>query len=162
MDLASFDNVIEKLANDGPFLPTGQELSSSLVSRSFTSQFHALLPSVASKIFQNHSTRCKAIHAGIRQDLGLDVKPLWCEASRRLDAADRRDYARGFDALTLEPLGLRHQVWLDLGKPMTLRPDACSILTLASFKSIVESIIFGARPEISEQVLEEARKWVDR
>ncbi len=160
MTVESFDTTLKLLDAQGPYLPVGQDASASLVARSFVSQFHSFFPSIANRVFSDHSSKCQHVHDAIMNELKFAVEPLWCETSRRVDSSDDRDYAHDFDCLSFEPMGLRHQVWLDFKKPMNLRPDACSELTFVAFETTLRPYLFdGREPEISETLRSEARRW---
>jgi len=160
MDVGSFDTTLAQLKAQGPFLPVGHDVSTSLVARSFLSQFHGQFPSIANRIFSDHTDKCRRVHDAIESELSIKVTTLWCETSRRIDPKGEWDYAHDFDCLSFEPVGIRYQVWLDFAKPMNLRPDACSELTFAAFENKLRPYFFGGGgPEITENLRTEADKW---
>jgi len=64
------------------------------------------------------------------------------------------DYARDWDAITLEPVSLQYQVWLDLGKPINLRPDCCSTLFYAQERDVLHDYVMGTgEPDIPPELV---------
>ena len=56
--------------------------------------------------------------------------------------------ADAFDAITLEPVGLRYQVWLETRKPVNLRPDVCSLKFYAAHENeLKEYVMKGSEPD---------------
>ena len=57
------------------------------------------------------------------------------------------DMAAAFDAITLEPVGLRYQVWLETKKPANLRPDVCSLKFYAQHEAeLADYVMQGGEP----------------
>lgn len=76
-----------------------------------------------------------------------------CSASKAL-RKNPPDVAYERDIITREPIGFSHQVWLDFGKPLALKPDACSIITFVQHESVLRP--FSTRVRDDEE-LEAAR-----
>ena len=53
------------------------------------------------------------------------------------------EYAYEFDMLTSEPVSVRYQLWLDIGKPVRLKPDVCSVKTYFLHKKLLRDYLFG-------------------
>jgi hypothetical protein len=53
-----------------------------------------------------------------------------------------------FDAITMDPVGLRYQVWLDTQKPVNLAPDVCSLKFYAKNEADLRPYVMkGGEPE---------------
>jgi hypothetical protein len=85
------------------------------------------LPGMKHKFFRDYSVFCQKLHMCVEESLGVHVEPLYCATSVAIKEEPLR-FAHDFDCITLMPLGLTHQVWLKLGKPLSLPPDRCSKL----------------------------------
>lgn len=126
-DEVSLKEVIKKMQADG-MLPYHTDFDSSqIIEEPLIDNFTKLFPQLNGSIFSSHSSICKAIHESVKNDLKIDVKPLFCKTSKLID--DSPEYAYEFDALTSEPMGVKYQLWMDTEKPIILKPDACSMLT---------------------------------
>ncbi len=84
-------------------------------------------PGLEKNVYGSQPDFCKALHQEIRNEYDLDVDPVFCETSELIDESP--EYAYEYDALTSKPVSIKYQLWMDLGKPISLKPDACSILT---------------------------------
>jgi hypothetical protein len=63
----------------------------------------------------------------------------------------QNDFASDFDCITFEPIGLRHQVWLDFGKPINLSPDVCGIHTYARHSRLLRPFLMaGEEPAVPQ------------
>ena len=100
------------------------------------------LPSFPRKIFTSHSSYVREFHVAIKKDLGLHVVLLVCEASRFLGDSPP-EVAYECDIITSIPISISHQVWLDFGKPLALKPDACSVLTYLRHESLLSEYSMG-------------------
>ncbi len=125
-------------------------ISNSLVNTTKTSVLYRQFPAIRNKIFASHSSMCKQLHDCIRTDLEINIEDLRCTTSTRLgEDVDNRgpDFARNFDAITLDPIGTKYQVWLDTGKPIELRPDACATDVYFSFEEVLKEHLYpGSSP----------------
>ena len=84
--------------------------------------------SLRMRFFTSQASFIEAFHKTIQEQLGLQINSIYSKCSQELKD-NPIDMATEFDILTGEPLGNAHQVWLDFGKPLALRPDTCSIVT---------------------------------
>ncbi|HXY36542.1 MAG TPA: hypothetical protein VEI07_20060 [Planctomycetaceae bacterium] len=100
-----------------------------LISLDFRDDLIPALPSLRFRTFGDNNAYCERLHDDLHETLGIDIQPLWCATSLRV--GDERQYARYFDCLTLEPLSVKHLMWLDFKKPLYLSPDRCSKLFFA-------------------------------
>jgi len=106
------------------------EVYSELMATSFVEDLVPNLPGLRFRTFSDHNSFCERLHADLKDALGLEVpqdEKLFCATSTRMEDYPRL-YASDFDCLTLEPLSVRHQMWLDFRKPLNLWPDRCSKL----------------------------------
>lgn len=94
----------------------------------FIRDIRTFFTSLRSTIFYSHSDMCDQLHQAISEELDIKVDPVFCVTSKVLNP-DSPDYAFEYDAVTGDPIGLRYQMWLSTGKPISLRPDACSWIT---------------------------------
>lgn len=129
MDQDSFDKTLAGLARKS-LLPPGV-VDDPLVAKGLVRDIHRLFPALARTAFTTHSAYCARLHVAIEKDLGVNVTPLHCVTSEAL-AEDPLEYASDFDAITLEPVGTKYQVWLDFKKPINLKPDCCSLKFFAA------------------------------
>jgi hypothetical protein len=128
-DDVSLKEIIKKMQADG-MLPYHADFDSlQIIEEPLIDNFTKLFPQLNGYIFSSHSSRCKAIHEAVKNDLKIDVKPLFCKTSELIDDSPEYEYAYEFDALTSEPMGVKYQLWMDTEKPIILKPDACSMLT---------------------------------
>jgi hypothetical protein len=108
------------------------------------------------KAFSSHSSMCRALHDAIKAELNLVVQPLLCVTSTVLDT-ENPDLADAFDAITLDPVGLRYQVWLDTRKPVNLRPDVCSLKFYAQHENELRAhVMKGSEPSAIDEKLRAA------
>jgi len=103
---------------------------------------------LAHRIFGNHDDFCRRLHEALAKELGIQVNALHCITSETLHEKPV-DYAYEFDVITLEPVGLRYQVWLDFKKPLHLKPDCCATKTYWENQELLRDLLFaGEKPEI--------------
>ncbi len=110
--------------------------------------------SLKHRLFGDHRNYCEVLHEAIQSEFGISVDPLYCKTSEFLDE-DPSLYAKGFDSLTDEPVSAKYENWLQTGKPMHLRPDVCSTLTLVEHESLLEGYLFpGEEAESADPIRE--------
>jgi hypothetical protein len=104
-----------------------------LIGRSLSQDLIRKLPGLQFKTFGTHSDFCELLHDSLRKELGFEAKPLFCATQDEIEPAENgyRMFASTWDNLTMQPLNVKHSVWLDLGKPLSLMPDRCSKLFYA-------------------------------
>jgi hypothetical protein len=91
-------------------------------------------------IFGNHSELCKEIHKKIKTYYKITVSPIICEVAKKKG----EDYlANSFCAISRIPTSIKYQVMMKFGKPLQLRPDTCSALTVLRFKKILQPFTWG-------------------
>jgi hypothetical protein len=140
MSEESLKTVIKKMQTDGEF-PYLVDLDSSVIEGSLIENLVQMFPQLDKTIFNSQPELCKGIHEAIKTELEINVEPIFCKTSKLIDESP--DYAYEYDALTAEPMSIKYQLWLDLGKPIILKPDACSMLTYFQCKDNVEINLLG-------------------
>lgn len=117
-----------------------------LIARSLSEDLTRKLPGLRFKTFGTHDAFCELLHNALTQTLTLKVKPLLCKTQEEVAAPELgyRMYAATWDNLTMQPLSIRHQVWLDLGKPLSLPPDRCSKLFYARHHDLLRGKLAGS------------------
>jgi len=94
------------------------------------------------RTFGSHNSFCEMLHAILRDSHSVEIETSPCTTSVEL-GEDPVQFASQFDSITLDPLCVRHMVWLDLGKPISLKPDRCSKLLVAKNRSELEGLLAG-------------------
>jgi hypothetical protein len=127
MDEKSFVNMTEKMKEKGWGSNILSSVSDQLVLQREAALSYRLFPSLRHRTFSNHSSKCRALHDAARAELAIQIESLFCVTSAVLDQDGEVDLAGAFDAVSLDPTGLRYQVWLNTNKPINLAPDVCSL-----------------------------------
>jgi len=146
MEESSFAEVLVALPRIGLRLRR-YEVYPGLISTSFGKDLDGHLPSMKFRTFDDHETYCQFLHEDLRTRLGVTIQPQWCATSLRLADSPMgypRAIARDFDCITLEPLSVRHQMFLDFRKPLYLKIDVCSKLFYAENRSDLEPYRSGS------------------
>ena len=115
-----------------------------LVEKEITEDLGRYFPSLKFRVFSSHRDFCSRLHDAIQTDLNLTIAPLYCATSLELND-DPRWFAHDFDCITLQPVSLKHQVWLEFGKPANLPPDRCSKLYFAQNYAALSQYVAGHR-----------------
>lgn len=113
-----------------------------LVLDSFKDDLLHAMQSIRFRTFGSHSDFCRRLHKAIDEELGIIVQPLMCATSEALHEEPVL-YAHDFDCITLEPLSVKHSIWLNFGKPMSLPPDRSSKLFVARNQEALKSALAG-------------------
>lgn len=154
MKESSFAQLLPILEDKMLIIMNHIHFSSQFVPESWLRGFHTTFPDLRHSIFSTHSDYCAQLHVAIKKNVEFDVEPILCETSVALKQ-EPPDYAYEYDCLTDAPIGLRYQVWLNFGKPISLRPDACSLKLYSEHEDILRSYVFGGRiPEIPDSLAE--------
>ncbi len=108
------------------------------------------------RTFSSHDDFCRRLHGAIEGQYGLKVEPEFDFTSKKLSGdKDQWCYGHDWDAISLEPVGLQYQVWLDLGKPMNLRPDCVSSFFYAKERERLKDHVAGStEPDLSQELIE--------
>ncbi len=144
----SFDEVIEALIGDYALISKSSNISPQLVVHEEATHLYKHFPDLEHKVFSSHFAMCKALHASMRNRYQIEVEVLHCVTSSQL-TTDDPDLASAFDAITLDPVGLRYEVWLDFHKPVNLRPDCCSTKFYVQNEAVLKPFVMrGSEPSI--------------
>ena len=139
-------NVVALLEGKGVIPQLASGVSDQVIRQREAAMLYRLFPATRMKTFSSHSSMCRALHAAIKDELAFDVKPLLCVSSVALEEKEP-DLADAFDAITLDPVGLRYQVWLETKKPVNLRPDVCSLKFYAKHENELRThVMKGSEP----------------
>ncbi|MCL4205669.1 MAG: hypothetical protein KJ000_24570 [Pirellulaceae bacterium] len=142
-DTASLDELLGRLPDIG-MRPQRYVVYADLIDRSLPRDIVSSLPSLEFVTFSNHDSFCKLVHAELRDNLGIQLEPLFC-ATSKLVQDDPPRYASYFDCLTLDPVCGKHQLWLDFRKPLELAADRCSKLLYAHNREELAPYCAGTR-----------------
>ncbi|MCX7047791.1 MAG: hypothetical protein NTX50_20190 [Candidatus Sumerlaeota bacterium] len=126
-------------------LPEGYKIGSMFLRNSFQEDLRRHIRGLRLLVYKDHTRYCEHLHGRIKEDLGFEVARLYCATSVQLGG--NRLFAAHFDCLTLQPLSIRHSMWLNFGKPLNSQPDRCSKLFLAENKDILGPYAPGTHDE---------------
>jgi hypothetical protein len=127
----------------------------SLMDEDFERDLLGVFPGSRLTTFTNHNSYCNWLHNQIKEQFDFQVEALHCVTSEELHESPP-DYAHDFDAISLDPIGQKYKVWLDLKKPMSLRPDYCSTLLYARERDRLRQFVAGTNePYIPEALVTE-------
>jgi len=101
------------------------------------------LPSFPKRVYPDVPSRIRAFHDAVNKDLGFDLAIVETET---LDGGVKKP-GHTRDILTSSPVALGDSVWLNLGKPVSLRPDVCSKRTYLDFRDQLSELLMGPEPE---------------
>jgi hypothetical protein len=146
METASLRQVEEALKPQGFYVtsPLSEQLAEEPRLREITRFFSSL----ANRTFGDQDDFCRRLHEAIAREAGIQVRALHCVTSQALHEQPPQ-YAHEFDVLTLEPIGLKYQIWLDFsGKPAFLKPDCCATKTYVENQALLgKYLLAGEQPE---------------
>lgn len=155
LDEETLQLVVDRMRGVGAFPQLDSGISEQIVRERDASTLHRQFRSLRMKTFSSHSSMCRALHAAIKDELAVEVKPLHCVTSVVLDGEP--DLADAFDAITLDPIGLRYQIWLETKKPVNLRPDVCSLKFYAKHENELRAhVMKGSEPSAIDRKLRDA------
>jgi hypothetical protein len=146
MKASSLERVEEELKPQGYLLTS--PLSGQLAEESRLRDIVEFLPSMSFATSGSHDDFCARLHEAICVDLKLEAEALHCVTSVARGESPVH-YASDFDAITLKPIGVQYQIWLDFRKPMYLTPDRCAVKTYAENQEVLRDHVFaGEQPQI--------------
>lgn len=119
---------------------SGDYPGSNVYRAGFISNFYSRFPELARYTFTSHSSFCRRLHDEIRKVLGVEVISLTCETSAKI-GDDPPEIACDLDVITQDPMGLPYQLWLDIDKPIQLKPDACSWVTYLRHENLLMPLV---------------------
>jgi hypothetical protein len=120
-----------------------------LIGRSLSEDLTRNLPGLRFKTFGTHDGFCELLRGALKAStLKFDMRPLYCATQDEMAPAENgyRIFASTWDNLTMLPLSVTHQVWLNLGKPLSLTPDRCSKLFYLRNMSELNGALAGMAP----------------
>lgn len=150
MDEASFRRTLDALDEAGLYVRNTQDFPDWIVGEELFKELHRLLPSASNVIFNNHSDYCRRVHAAIASDLGVTVTALRCDSSVAL-GENPPDYASARCCVSHHPIGIRHKVMLNLGKPLRLAPDVVSLRFFLQNEAELRGLVFGSTPTVEPE-----------
>jgi hypothetical protein len=140
-------DVVDRLEGVGDLVQVRSGVSDQLVRQREAASLFRAFPLLRNKVFASHDGMCIALHAAIASDLNINFTPVSCVTSAVLEP-EAPDIAVAFDAITMDPVGLRYQVWLDTKKPVNLAPDVCSLKFYAKNETDLRlHVMKGGEPE---------------
>lgn len=151
LSLEHFERVLQAMIDDSLIVPNPDELPG-IYSDDFLGKLPKQLPSFRTMIYGSVTSYVEEFHRAIKDDLGIEVLMRSCLVSEALKIESTAGTAR--DILTLEHIGLQYTVWLDFGKPISLRPDECSELTFTKYKNILSTFRMGKQDEDTQAKLQ--------
>jgi hypothetical protein len=139
--------IVDHLEGRGDPVQVRSGVSEQLVRQREAVSLFRCFPSLRNKVFASHDGMCIAFHSAITSDLNIEFTPILCVTSEILEPQSP-DIAVAFDAITMDPVGLRYQVWLDTKKPVNLAPDVCSLKFYARHETELRPYVMkGGEPE---------------
>lgn len=126
MQVASLNALLDQL-NELGMKRQRYVIYEDLIADSLREDLAARFPNLRLRTFGDHNSFCERHHQEIIDTLRIEVQPLFCATSTELND-EPKQYASSFDCITMKPLCVKHQLWLDFGKPLNLPPDRCSKL----------------------------------
>lgn len=155
MSERSLVEVLDALNKTGLFPSARIEWGAALMSGKLISEFASIFPGLKFRIFGSYPDMCRRLHAEIRAELTVEVEPLFCVTGAALGEPT---YARGFDAISEEPVGMPWQIFLDTKKPIQLEPDIVGTLFFARNTDVLGPHLFaGVLPPNYPRIEEFAR-----
>jgi hypothetical protein len=114
-----------------------------LIYESFIKSFHKYFEKSSNVLFSNFDSFCNILHEAINESgkygLVKDEDKIWCKTSEMLNNIDPSEsvyFGYEYDPISLEPVSLCYQVWLETKKNISLQPDICSLYTYARFPKL--------------------------
>jgi hypothetical protein len=135
----SLDMLIPRLPELG--LSKKYKVYEGIYEASMSDDLVSTLPGLRFRTFGTHDFFCEFLHNQFKETLKLEIMPLYCRTSERLGG--QRMFASTWDNVLLEPLSVKHSVWLDFGKPLSLAPDRCSKLFYAEHHEEMKQYLAG-------------------
>ncbi len=156
MKVASLEELLGKLGGAGLvfcYYPSNDPTA--FVGEKIDNDILDLFEELRFRAFSDHNHFCLRMHRAIQKRFEFEVEPEFDITSRSIyPDKSQWDYAHDWDAITLEPVSLQFQVWLDLGKPMNLRPDCCSTLFYAQERDLLREYVTGTgEPDIPPELV---------
>ncbi|MDR3638887.1 MAG: hypothetical protein P4L84_34095 [Isosphaeraceae bacterium] len=147
----SLDRVFARLQSDG--LSLRYHASPHVVGRRLERDLIDLFNEFRFRTFVDHNDFCSRLHEAFVASFDIEIEPVFCATALELGRKPP-DYAHDVDAITLLPVSLRYQFWLDFRKPLSLRPECCSKLFYFDNADELRPFLAGGRDvDIPEEIL---------
>jgi len=149
MTQESFLKVLGALEERG-LVPPSRGCPVGTVSFDVVDNIHQRLPGPHKKqLFISQSDYCAKLHTAIKNQLGIEVDPLYCETSQALKEMPLI-YAYDYCRISKEPTGLPNRIYMNFGKPLRLAPDICSRLFFFRHQEELNALVLGSPPELGD------------
>ncbi len=142
MTEASLREILDKMSAEGILSYNMTQDTQGTVSKRLVDDFVQFFPRLSREMPDEHSEYCRRLHETLRTELNIEIESLICDTSKQF-RDEPREYAYEFDMLTSEPVSVKYQLWLDIGKPVSLKPDVFSVKTFFSHKKLLKNHLFG-------------------
>jgi len=156
MKVESLDQVLAKMSDLGlVFAYYPSEEPNQFVGEKLDHDLLEVFDDFRFRTFSDHNDFCHRLHQAIEQKYGITIRPEFDVTTQFLSNDQRHwDYAHDWDAINIAPVSLQFQVWLDLGKPMNLRPDCCSTLFYVHERELLKDYVVGtSEPYIPSELI---------
>lgn len=142
MDIESFRRIIEK-SIELNYIGNGAAATEtpSILNAYFTSSLYKRIPELSRLTFGSYNSFVRRFQEHF-MNKGVHVCELYCTTSLALGGAEL-DYARDFDCITGDPMGIAYKQALDTPKPIQLSPDYCSWITYAKLERELRDRLLG-------------------
>ncbi len=149
MTLESFLKVISALEERG-LVPPSRGCPAGTVSLDVVENIHQRLPGPHKKqLFISASDYCAKLHIKIKNQLSIEVEPVFCTTSQALKETPLV-YAYDYCRISGQPTGLPNRVYMNFGKPLRLAPDICSRLFFFKHQEELNALVLGSPPELTD------------
>lgn len=142
----SLRTVLAALFDTGLVANINTSLPPSLIGEDVIRSFHRSFGTLQGRIFSDQSDFCDRLHEAVKQELSVQVTPVFCTVSEVLDRQEP-DYAYYRCAVSHQPVGLRYAEAIDTKKPLRLPPDEVSWLTLCRGYDEIAPHLMGTAPD---------------
>jgi hypothetical protein len=143
MSQESFRKMLELMSGETLITPAEEKGNGQgIYSSNFIRDIYMRFAGLQRRVFGSHTGYIQRLHATIAAELGFKPEAQFCITSLLLKE-DPPVAAYEYDILTNEPIGIRYQSWLDFGKPLNLKPDACSLVTLVKNYDLLQPFSMG-------------------
>lgn len=157
MDESSLRCIWKALQERGDIIDNIRDFSEDIFYESWLTMFHDFFAVLCGVVFSNQSRFCAALHKAVEKELGIQVNPQYCVTSKKL-GENPPDFSHEPDSISLEPIGLRYQIWLDFHKPLNLKPDSCSsLLYFKELETLKDFVFPGSEARLTPDIIEKLR-----
>ena len=151
LTVEDFQNVLQAMIDSSLIIPRPEVLPG-IYPDDFLQKLPKQLPSFRNMVYGSENSYVKEFHRAVKNDLNLTPELQSCSVCKALGYEQIAGTVR--DILTFEPVGIQYSVWLDFGKPISLRPDECSELTFSKHANDLVDFRMGKKDPIIEEKLQ--------